>query len=220
MQNLLFSNIKHSIRFANNIPAIPFYKQVNFISSTSKLFSNQHTNFNEIQGNKKLSLFSHHDKFKINTASIMKSNILYRSFSNTSTKYDQESSDKKQLSEKKPSKFKQFYSQYGPLFVVVHLITVVMWIYGFFLISKQGYDITQLLNLFEKINIMSEETVKNIHYKIDNYKTESTWITGTNIKHFATAYMVYKVIAPFRYMVSLALVRSLIQALRSKGLMK
>ena len=38
---------------------------------------------------------------------------------------------------KKPSKFKQFYSQYGPLFVVVHLTTVVMWIYGFFLISKQ-----------------------------------------------------------------------------------
>ena len=38
---------------------------------------------------------------------------------------------------KKPSKFKQFYSQYGPIFVVVHLITVVLWIYGFFLISKQ-----------------------------------------------------------------------------------
>lgn len=39
--------------------------------------------------------------------------------------------------DKRPSKFKQFYSQYGPMFVVVHLITVVMWIYGFFLISKQ-----------------------------------------------------------------------------------
>ena len=85
---------------------------------------------------------------------------------------------------------------------------------------KRGYDITQVLNLFEKVNIMTEETVKNIHYKIDNYKTESTWITGQNIKHFATAYMVYKVIAPFRYMVSLALVRSLIKAFRSKGLMK
>ena len=40
--------------------------------------------------------------------------------------------------QKKPqSKFKQFYSQYGPIFLVVHLTTVVMWIYGFFLISKQ-----------------------------------------------------------------------------------
>jgi hypothetical protein len=38
---------------------------------------------------------------------------------------------------KPPSKFKQFYSQYGPMFLVVHLTTVVMWIYGFFLISKQ-----------------------------------------------------------------------------------
>ena len=67
---------------------------------------------------------------------------------------------------------------------------------------------------------MSEETVKGIHYKIDNYKTESSWITGINIKHFATAYMVYKVIAPFRYMVSLVLVRNLVKVLRSKGLMK
>jgi hypothetical protein len=40
---------------------------------------------------------------------------------------------------------------------------------------------------------MSSETVKSIHYKIDNYKMESGWVTGANIKHFATAYMVYKV---------------------------
>ena len=38
---------------------------------------------------------------------------------------------------KKTSKFKLFYTQYGPIFLVVHLTTVVMWIYGFFLISKQ-----------------------------------------------------------------------------------
>lgn len=39
--------------------------------------------------------------------------------------------------EKKQSMFKKLYSQYGPLFVVVHLTTVVIWIYSFFLISKQ-----------------------------------------------------------------------------------
>jgi hypothetical protein len=38
---------------------------------------------------------------------------------------------------KKVSKFKALYTQYGPLFVVVHLTTVVLWIYGFFLLSKQ-----------------------------------------------------------------------------------
>lgn len=38
---------------------------------------------------------------------------------------------------KKASKFKQLYTQYGPLFLVVHLTTVVLWIYFFFLISKQ-----------------------------------------------------------------------------------
>ena len=38
---------------------------------------------------------------------------------------------------KKPSKFKMFYRQYGPSFLVIHLATVVAWIYLFFLISKQ-----------------------------------------------------------------------------------
>lgn len=38
---------------------------------------------------------------------------------------------------KKQSKFKQLYTQYGPLFLVVHLTTVVMWIYFFFIVSKQ-----------------------------------------------------------------------------------
>lgn len=70
------------------------------------------------------------------------------------------------------------------------------------------------------MNIMSKETVENIHYKIDNYKTDSSWITGQNIKHFATAYMVYKVIAPFRYVVSISIVRVLVRSLRRKGIMK
>jgi hypothetical protein len=49
----------------------------------------------------------------------------------------EESSSSSSKTKKPPSKFKQFYSQYGPMFLVVHLTTVVMWIYGFFLISKQ-----------------------------------------------------------------------------------
>jgi hypothetical protein len=40
-------------------------------------------------------------------------------------------------SPKKQSKFRQFYAQYGPTFLVVHLTTVVMWIYLFYVISKQ-----------------------------------------------------------------------------------
>jgi hypothetical protein len=38
---------------------------------------------------------------------------------------------------KKQSKFRQFYAQYGPTFLIVHLTTVVMWIYLFYIISKQ-----------------------------------------------------------------------------------
>ena len=67
---------------------------------------------------------------------------------------------------------------------------------------------------------MSEETVQRIHEKISNYKTESGWITGNDIKHFATAYMIYKVIAPFRYMVSIAIVRKVVNVLRSKKILK
>ena len=54
-----------------------------------------------------------------------------RSFTTSSSRFSQTEPTKK------TSKFKQFYSQYGPIFLVVHLTTVVMWIYGFFLISKQ-----------------------------------------------------------------------------------
>jgi hypothetical protein len=66
-------------------------------------------------------------------------NLIFRSVATTNTPYkaDENNIEKVKKDEKKPSKFKQLYSQYGPLFVVVHLITVVMWIYGFFLISKQ-----------------------------------------------------------------------------------
>ncbi len=67
---------------------------------------------------------------------------------------------------------------------------------------------------------MTQQTVDNIHLKISNYKSDNKYITGENIKHFATAYMVYKVIAPFRYMVSIALVRSLVTNLRKRGIMK
>lgn len=74
--------------------------------------------------------------------------------------------------------------------------------------------------MFEKLNIMSKERVDSIHQRIDNYKPESGWITGENIKHFATAYMVYKVIAPFRYAVSIAITRSVVNKLRAKGILK
>lgn len=69
---------------------------------------------------------------------------------------------------------------------------------------------------------MSQETVESIHYKIENYKPEKLngYITGNDIKHFVTAYMVYKVIAPFRYMVSIALTRAVVMKLRQIGLFK
>jgi len=100
--------------------------------------------------------------------------------------------------------------------------TVVAILYVFFLISKQGYDITQLLVILEKLNLMTPEKVKSIHERIDNYKPETLkgFITGENIKHFATAYIMYKIIAPLRYMLSIALTRAFVNKLRVKGIFR
>jgi len=59
---------------------------------------------------------------------------------NTKSDHENSKNENGNTDDKKPkkqSKFKQFYSQYGPLFLVVHLTTVVLWIYFFFIISKQ-----------------------------------------------------------------------------------
>ncbi len=77
-----------------------------------------------------------------------------------------------------------------------------------------------MLHVFEKLNLMSEERVASIHDRINNWKPSNGIISGENIKHFATAYMVYKVIAPFRYGVSIAITRFTVQKLRAKGILK
>lgn len=219
MRNLLLWNIKKSVLNGSVYRGILHLHHCrSFISCTGIVQQKSQTQVfcSDKFRCKKISLFSQSPFVMTNSLLIKdlngRGNLLYRPLSTNTSEQPK--------NEKRPSKFKQLYSQYGPSFVVIHLITVVLWIYGFFLISKQGYDITQLLNLFVKLNMMTEETVKSIHYKIDNWKSESTWITGENIKHFATAYMVYKVIAPFRYMVSLAIVRSFVKAMRARGLMK
>jgi hypothetical protein len=70
-----------------------------------------------------------------------KQSIVFRSYTTNSKPLSQVTEGKKieEPQVKKMSTFKKLYSQYGPLFIVVHLITVVLWIYGFFLISKQYF---------------------------------------------------------------------------------
>ncbi len=69
-------------------------------------------------------------------------NPLTRRLSTSAILFDQEKMAERKASaspepSKKQSKFRQFYAQYGPIFIFVHLSTVVMWIYLFFIISKQ-----------------------------------------------------------------------------------
>lgn len=140
MQNLLISNLKCSVL---NSRSIRFYtKQFRYATSScyTQLSDRQFSSDVKFRKSKKISLFlpvrtEQHLLVNLNRN---QTNLIYRLLSTNAestnnNKIDETTGDDK----KKPTKFKQLYTQYGPLFVVVHLITVVMWIYGFFLISKQ-----------------------------------------------------------------------------------
>lgn len=127
MQNLIISNIK--ILFFQ-----PYMKQ-------SVTCFNQYrciiSSVNKVQ-NKTQSIFqpgSSIENQKFNKILLMQpqscKSLIFRSLSTESTLSEDKDGGKK------VSKMKQLYSQYGPLFIVVHLITVVLWISGFFTISKQ-----------------------------------------------------------------------------------
>lgn len=124
-----------------NLLLIPRLSLLNRQLSTTKfiLANNPIVRFQETQiqknqtlftPSKKLSLFEPHQTM----GSIKFRSIPYRRIATESQKEAEATSTKEA---KKPSKFSLFYKQYGPMFIVVHLITVVLWIYGFFLISKQ-----------------------------------------------------------------------------------
>jgi len=134
--SILSKNLRKSVFTLNQSRNISHTSQAAF---SKHLLSYDHT----FQTNRKISLFGPaliKPNFPTMT-SLNKGhkNLIFRSVSTTNAPYkaDENKTEKEKKDEKKPSKFKQLYSQYGPLFVVVHLITVVMWIYGFFLISKQ-----------------------------------------------------------------------------------
>lgn len=146
----------------------------------------------------------------------------------------------KPLQPKQQSIFKRFkdaYKQHGKIFIWCHVLTCVGWIVGFFTLSKAGFNITSLLNLMEKIYIISNDTSKKIENAIDSFNLEKflkehyfnyvlnessiEWlgksITSETLKHCITAIMLYKIFTPFRYLLTLTLTNVIIKIFKRKG---
>lgn len=134
----------------SNSNKINFFYQKNFIPQFQSLYNihqrpiNNKTNFvknlnlNNIDISNQMTSNNLINKRFISLNSIVNNQeTLNQKIEQTTEKTSQEQTSNDEKPKKKQSKFKMFYSQYGPMFLVVHLTTVVMWIYGFFLISKQ-----------------------------------------------------------------------------------
>ena len=103
-------------------------------------YSAKATNHNEIARNSLQSYFNSPTPNRTHNI-ILTSNTRFlcdkvKTKSEEKTKADSEKMSGEEKG-KKPSKFKVFYRQYGPSFLVIHMSTVVAILYVFFLISKQ-----------------------------------------------------------------------------------
>ncbi len=120
-------------------------------------------------------------------------------------------------------RFKAAYQKYGKLMIYCHITTSLGWIIGFFILSN-SYDIANLLNILERMNIMSAETKNAIILKISKFKLDEfiknnhidyvltngmiEWlgkhITGQTLNRCLTVVMFYKLLAPLRYILTLS----------------
>ncbi|KAM7534850.1 hypothetical protein Aperf_G00000112221 [Anoplocephala perfoliata] len=107
------------------------------------------------------------------------------------------------ISDSKPSlvqRFKNAYKIYGKVLIVVHVVTSVAWLGLFYLIAYSGLDVITVLR----------------GVKLLDWVTEPMQARGLGL--WATALILYKVIAPFRYLTTLALTSFVVRLLRSRGM--
>jgi len=104
---------------------------------------------------------------------------------------------------------------------------------------SSGLDITKVFNACERLNILSIETIESINQKINTFNLEKfmrNWyfdyvlseaiiqklnenITGETIKHAITAVVLYKLCAPFRYLLTLGTTKLVINLFKKRGIM-
>ncbi|XP_064556112.1 uncharacterized protein C18orf19 homolog A [Drosophila montana] len=83
------------------------------------------------------------------------------------------------------AKFKHMYKQYWYVLIPVHVITSIGWFGGFYYLSKSGVDVPALLQYLH----LSENIIEKVQ--------------GSDMGHYAIAYLCYKVATPVRYAVTL-----------------
>ena len=108
----------------------------------------------------------------------------------------------------------------------------------YFLLFISGVQITELLKLFEKLHIVSEETRNSILSKIENFNLEKflrtlhfdfilpenmmkaagELVTGETLKQCVTAVLLYKIFTPVRYLFTLTMTKVVINIFKGKGL--
>lgn len=105
-----------------------------------------------------------------------------------------------------------------------------------FLFSS-GFDITSLFGVLERLRVMSRETSDALVGKIEHFRLEEflrayyadyvlsdaaiAWlgstITGATLKYAITAALLYKILAPLRYLVTLGGTNLVIRLFKRKG---
>ncbi|XP_030378046.1 uncharacterized protein C18orf19 homolog A [Scaptodrosophila lebanonensis] len=83
------------------------------------------------------------------------------------------------------AKFKHMYKQYWYVLIPVHVLTSVGWFGGFYYLSKSGVDVPALLQYVH----LSETIIEKVQ--------------GSDMGHYAIAYLCYKVATPLRYALTL-----------------
>ena len=104
---------------------------------------------------------------------------------------------------------------------------------------SSGLELSKFLGLFEKAHIISNETSQSIVNKIKTFDLKKfllnyhfdyvlperaiNWlgesITGHTLNSALTAIMLYKIVTPFRYMLTLGVARVVINVFKRRGLM-
>ncbi|KAH8286628.1 hypothetical protein KR018_002452 [Drosophila ironensis] len=100
------------------------------------------------------------------------------------------------------AKFKHMYKQYWYVLIPVHVITSVGWFGGFYYLSKSGVDVPSLLQYVH----LSETIIEKVQ--------------GSDMGHYAIAYLCYKVTTPLRYALTLGCTTVSIKYLVQHGYIK
>ncbi|KAH9278458.1 putative transferase CAF17 -like protein, mitochondrial [Echinococcus granulosus] len=116
------------------------------------------------------------------------------------------SSEKKSEAESEKSislvqRFKNAYKIYGKVLIVVHGVTSAAWLGLFYLIAYSGMNVQELLESLHAPELM----LKPFH------------VAGGSVGVFASAYVLYKVLGPLRYGLTLWLTPVIVHRLRSGG---